>query len=372
MRGKNICLVVTVIRHAETDQNAQVPRVLQGQSGLSVLSRLCTKSFQLSFCITDNPINALGFKQVESLAWRLKKETFDHIYTSDLMRAKQTAHEVAKHQKAPLTKDHRLREQNLGDLTGLPWPQAKAILKEEDRSFDDHVADKGEGNKAFKDRVVDFYTDLIDYHLVQPHQQLLRAVSSDGLGPESAADSSPSRTKESSDAPSTTTTTGSATVSQKGPRPPKVPKMRQINVLLITHGGWIQRLMEHVLEDLNFQMDCDLLNGFPKNTAVYRFEINKVFKPDEDYEWEGRIKLMNCVAHLAGMAKRETPTPSPALSRTQSPAQSPVMLRRSKLNASNASGLAANKKAFGHIYKPTGYIPGGGLAPAERTKSLGW
>ncbi|TPX66828.1 hypothetical protein SpCBS45565_g04217 [Spizellomyces sp. 'palustris'] len=313
-------------------------------------------------------------KQVESLAWRLKKESFDHIYTSDLLRAKQTAHEIAKHhQTTPLSKDYRLREQDLGDLTGLPWPQAKLILKEEDRSFDDHIAEKGEGNREFKDRVVDFYTDLIACHLVQPHQQLLKAASTDSLGTSSVngderAGSSAPGQADSREKPATNGSTDSV-------RSSRTPRMRQINVLLVTHGGWIQRMMEHLIEELNFQLDCDLLNGFPKNTAVYRFVINKVFKPDGDYEWEGRVKLMNCVAHLAGMAKRETPNASPAVSRTSSPAQSPLMLRKARMtNGSNASGLAFNRKGFPQIFyqhKMAGIAPPQ-PAPTERMKTLGW
>ncbi|KAI8818159.1 histidine phosphatase superfamily [Fimicolochytrium jonesii] len=383
-----------------------VPRVLQGQS--------------------ESAINVVGMKQAESLSWRLKKETFDHIYTSDLLRAKQTSYEVAKHHsETPLSKDKRLREQDLGDLTGLSWPDAKQILKEEDRSFDDHIAEKGESNRAFKERVIDFYTDLIETHLLQPHTQMLRATSTDsllqgaasqrtGLGsidtveasgiatqerrPEqtqSQGDASnstqqpsgqPSETKEASaNQAATSGATGPGTVVTKtrqtfAPRP---PRMRQINILVITHGGWIQRLMEHLLDDLNFRVDCALLPGFPKNTAVYRFVISKVFAVDLDYEWEGRLKLMNCVAHLAGASRRDVSATAGALnsaSRTSSgrgsASNSPAMLRRGVgMKGSNASGLVFNptaKEGGSQIPGSKGMQNAHQPSPAARVKSLGW
>ncbi|TPX52936.1 hypothetical protein PhCBS80983_g06395 [Powellomyces hirtus] len=367
-------------------------------------------------------------KQAESLAWRLKKEEFDHIYTSDLVRGKQTAYEIAKHHsKTPLSKDVRLREQDLGDLTGLSWPDAKCILKSQDRSFDDHIAETGESNHIFKERVIDFYANLIECHLVQPHDQLLRASSTDSLasravlgdddnddddgdgdgqvqqqhnGMESTqqqqqqqqqqqrttTNSTSSTTRSPSSLP-----TSASTTSLKHPQP-RSPRMRQINILVVTHGGWIQRLMEHLLEDLNFQPDCDLAHGFPKNTAVYKFVISKLFTRDgADYEWEGRIKLMNCVAHLAGMNKRETTTPNNnnpastttvgnmALLKQHSPAQSPVMLRKARQSmGSNASGLAfgkSTKTGLQQMFRAGGahkMPPMTAPVPTERVKSLGW
>ncbi|KAI8587927.1 histidine phosphatase superfamily [Geranomyces variabilis] len=424
--GRNLCLSVTIVRHAETDQNALVPRVLQGQS--------------------DNAINAVGMKQAELLAWRLKRDEFDHIYTSDLIRAKLTSYEIAKHHaKTPLAKDQRLREQDLGDLTGLAWPAAKQILKDEDRSFEEHVAEKGESNRRFKDRVVDFYTNLIECHLVEPHEQLLRASSSSdmlasvaaaeetangGGGGASGSEVSP---PSSSSQPQQSQSSSTPDASENGPSRGgglsasstdslsagangntstrnlrNTPRMRKVNILLVTHGGWIQRLMEHLLEDLNFTPDCELQHGFPKTTAAYKFTISKAYQPDGDYEWEGRVTLMNCVAHLAGMSKDLSASAganangaaaagivggirSYVWKNGKSPAGSPVMLRKARARAMAAAGgggaaagvggdggashgLAFSKKGliqmFSQVGKPSGLpMP---ETSATRVKSLGW
>ncbi|CAG8787103.1 14616_t:CDS:2, partial [Dentiscutata erythropus] len=49
--------------------------------------------------------------QVELVGKRLRKLKFDHIYSSDLSRAKKTAEAIAKHHPdTPFTVDIRLRE----------------------------------------------------------------------------------------------------------------------------------------------------------------------------------------------------------------------------------------------------------------------
>ena len=69
-----------------------VPRILSGQS--------------------DSDLNEMGYKQSMTLAWMLKKEKLDYIYTSDLKRAVQTTKEIAKHHpNTPIIMDKGLREQ---------------------------------------------------------------------------------------------------------------------------------------------------------------------------------------------------------------------------------------------------------------------
>ena len=60
-----------------------------------------------------------GIGQAKQLALRLKAEKIDHIYSSDLVRAADTAKEIARfHPKIPLEFTVELRERNLGVLTG--------------------------------------------------------------------------------------------------------------------------------------------------------------------------------------------------------------------------------------------------------------
>ncbi|KAJ3046780.1 hypothetical protein HK097_000519 [Rhizophlyctis rosea] len=309
MPGRHISLVVTVVRHGETDQTCHVPRILQGQS--------------------DHQMNQTGFKHARALAWRLKKHKFHRIYTSDLVRAQQTAQEIAKHHpKARLIVDPRLREQNLGDLTGLDWPTAKQILKSEDRTFEDHIGRSGENVTFFTDRIQNFYADIIEQHVVQPyirasgdfldppiHDEKTVKKRTNLLGRRESSVASPMFSSPMlntfDSVPMTPTTPSTPSLLSPAPFPHPQRQVEQ-HVLIVTHGGVITTLFKHLLDELQFPLAETIFKrqtGFPKNTSVYRFEIARVktigAQGQKDFEWEGCVTLMNDVGHLAALPVRE-------------------------------------------------------------------
>ncbi|KAI8999191.1 histidine phosphatase superfamily [Gaertneriomyces semiglobifer] len=297
-------LVVTVVRHAETEQNAHVPRILQGQ--------------------TDHPISHAGIKEAENLAWRLKKQKIDRIYTSDLQRAKQTAYAIAAHHpSAKIGKDPRLREQDLGDLSGMTWPTAKDMLKEREMSFDEYVALKGESAPAFKKRVTDLYTDLIEECVVERY-----------IIPDEQAVSDGSKAASEKTTPS---------------KRRKVPP--PLHVLVVTHGGFVQGLFHYLSQDLGFAIKCDIPMGFPKPTSLWQFSIHCMQDTDGEDTYVGRITHMNDVSHMAGLTKR----PGIKTSTFASPKASPLMLRRTR-------STTADKKKKGLLQQIVG----------ARVKTLGW
>ncbi|KAJ3080358.1 hypothetical protein HK102_003113 [Quaeritorhiza haematococci] len=392
--------------------NTAHPRILQGQA--------------------DVPLNATGVRQAVALGWRLKKYKFNHLYSSDLTRAKQTCDEIHKHQEGSAKDfDRRLREQDLGDLTGMTWPDAKKVLKTENKTFDEYVAAKGESTATFRERIIAFYADLIEKHLVQPHAELLKMGSQDLLQLDEAADRQlreraeplvtvPGQVPDTSVARPTTTnhsktnTSGSQQQKQQPHQPqytsaqssptnlqqqqqkpgpatsaaPLAPRMRQFNVLVVTHGGWIQEFMRYLIDDLNFDIDGEPQLGFPKNSSVYRVAISKIWKEDGDYEWEGRITTMNCVSHLAGLTKKMKEAGSGSsisLSNLNgqspfvSPGQSPLVPRKFGGGGENggkvmdkaglvqqqlAATAAAGKVSAGVAEQPK--------VPALGRRSLGW
>jgi len=87
-----LCLV----RHGQTDWNLQGR--YQGQS--------------------DIPLNQNGLVQARSLARQLQGQTFAAIYSSDLIRAKQTALIITAALHLPVMYDARLREINQGEWEG--------------------------------------------------------------------------------------------------------------------------------------------------------------------------------------------------------------------------------------------------------------
>ncbi len=86
-----------VARHGQTDWNA--------------LNKVCGA--------TDRPLTEKGFEQARALGERVKDYNIDIIVASPLVRAQQTAGEVAKIIGAPVVTDSRLTEQNYGIYEGV-------------------------------------------------------------------------------------------------------------------------------------------------------------------------------------------------------------------------------------------------------------
>ena len=67
---------------------------------------------------TYNPLIEKGRKQLKKIIPRLKRENIDLIFSSDLLRCRQTAKLVAKELDLKIKFDKRLREHNFGIFNG--------------------------------------------------------------------------------------------------------------------------------------------------------------------------------------------------------------------------------------------------------------
>lgn len=85
-----------IIRHGSTDWNEC--RRLQGQQ--------------------DIPLNPRGREQAAQMALRLAERSIEAIYSSDLLRARQTAEAISMVNGAGIQTDTRLREVHLGEWEG--------------------------------------------------------------------------------------------------------------------------------------------------------------------------------------------------------------------------------------------------------------
>lgn len=128
--------VFTAVRHGQTDAN--LSGVLQGH--------------------LDTPLDEIGRAQARIAAERLKQETFDLFYTSDLSRAVETARIIGEALKMEPVSLPDLREWHLGELEGRPHDELKHEFPEVIRSFrhdmtDDIPVPGGESRNEFFARV---------------------------------------------------------------------------------------------------------------------------------------------------------------------------------------------------------------------------
>jgi broad specificity phosphatase PhoE len=109
-----------LVRHGETDWNAEGR--LQGH--------------------TDRPLNDYGRRQAKELAERLAGEGADAIYTSDLVRAQETAEIVGERLGLTVVVDPDLREKDWGTWEGLTGDERV------------HVEFAGESTQDHRERVM--------------------------------------------------------------------------------------------------------------------------------------------------------------------------------------------------------------------------
>ncbi|NLT95413.1 MAG: alpha-ribazole phosphatase [Clostridia bacterium] len=79
---------------------------------------------------TDIPLNEIGFEQAIKVGKRLKNEKVSAIYSSDLLRAKQTAEIIAREHNLPVTVMPELREINFGIWEGKTYKEIKELYPE--------------------------------------------------------------------------------------------------------------------------------------------------------------------------------------------------------------------------------------------------
>jgi len=114
------------------------------------------------------PLTKEGRKQIEGLAVKLKNKKIDLIFTSDLLRAKQTAEIVGKELRLESRFDKRLREVNVGIFNERPlkemgevWNRGEKISSLEHYSRRFKVAPPGgETYKEIEKRMFSFLKEI--------------------------------------------------------------------------------------------------------------------------------------------------------------------------------------------------------------------
>lgn len=118
----------------------------------------------------DSPLNDRGRAQARALAARLTREAHavSAVYASDLCRAAETAEIVAAALGAPLHLDTRLREFDIGELTGVVWSEVEHLypdLWKQLHESTEYVRLPGdEGHEAFHARLAEALSFIQDRH----------------------------------------------------------------------------------------------------------------------------------------------------------------------------------------------------------------
>ncbi len=135
-----------LVRHGETVWNAE--------------GRLCGGS--------DIPLSPKGCHQAERLADRLRTVPFTAIYSSPLLRTRQTAEALARHHRLPVQIIPELSEIDYGDWEGMVvaelarrFPDAERSRTEDPLRF---AAPNGEPFADFTKRVIAAIRSIADAH----------------------------------------------------------------------------------------------------------------------------------------------------------------------------------------------------------------
>jgi broad specificity phosphatase PhoE len=99
---------MVIIRHGQTDANLN--NVVQG-------------------CGVNYSLNSIGIMQAEILGFNLKEYKFEEIYTSKLIRARETAEILAKFSNAKVIPWTGLEEVCFGDAENMSSEEARRVYK---------------------------------------------------------------------------------------------------------------------------------------------------------------------------------------------------------------------------------------------------
>lgn len=135
---------ILLIRHGQTDWNTEGR--WQGHS--------------------DVPLNDAGRSQARSLAAHLREHPITAVYSSDLVRAHETAARIAEAHGLTVRDDPRWRELHLGVFQGLTTTEINSKYPEEmQRTRDDYldyVIPTGESRRAMQARAYAAFREIVE------------------------------------------------------------------------------------------------------------------------------------------------------------------------------------------------------------------
>jgi broad specificity phosphatase PhoE len=117
---------------------------------------------------SPTPLSALGIEQAKITAESLAKEKINAVYSSDLLRAVQTAEPLAELLDLPVIQSPAFRERNVGVLEGLTFDESKQAFPQDyyalvNRSVH-HVITRGESYRHLLRRATNALSEILHIH----------------------------------------------------------------------------------------------------------------------------------------------------------------------------------------------------------------
>ena len=115
----------------------------------------------------DIPLSDVGIIQAQGWCKELRATQFEHIYSSDLERARRTAELVGQGRNQPVESLPQLREINLGEWDGLTFRDVEARFPGEwskrGANLDRYRPPKGESFADLQARVVPAFLEIVEH-----------------------------------------------------------------------------------------------------------------------------------------------------------------------------------------------------------------
>lgn len=115
---------------------------------------------------TDCQLTEKGIEQAKKAGERLKDESIDVIFVSDLKRTMQTAEEIITyHPDVEVIYEPRIRERHMGIYDGTAYGSMREECKRQNIDYVDFKPENGESVIELRKRINDFLDWLIDQYV---------------------------------------------------------------------------------------------------------------------------------------------------------------------------------------------------------------
>ncbi|XP_053243786.1 fructose-2,6-bisphosphatase TIGAR isoform X2 [Podarcis raffonei] len=242
---------LTVVRHGETRYNKE--KILQGQG-------------------IDEPLSETGFRQANAAGLYLSNIKFTHVFTSDLLRAKQTTAAILKKSKfckdVAVKYDARLRERKYGAAEGRPLSDLRTMAKAAGEQCPSFTPAGGETLEEVKARGKDFFEHLC-------------CLVAQEARPENKAETEGSSTEMAGGSSTSSLTNHHSRLEFNSDRGAEI---LDANILVVSHGAFMRSWVGYFISDLACTLPSDLskteLSSVSPNTGISRFNINLEMRED--------------------------------------------------------------------------------------------